>query len=311
MAVTGEPTDITQAVIDTAAATDTAEPVADSGTGDAVVKTEGTETVEPGDTGTPPVETPPADSGTTETVPPVDDQAKIDQAKLQEIMTKGGFEDPLEVLETLDNAQKVVDALQGRDLTKALEDSDKLGRYEEHWATERMKEQEKSELPEQTIERLKNERQQMEQQMKEQTATNQAADNSQKTITDFNQTVAGIVDAIGELSDVEKGLYLSHLGVDNPMDDIDVQDLKTVRVTARDGAAKFKAALEVIKQGAIDNYAAGKGKIVPTAPDQSGSTTVTTVAEGERIDVKGLSVEDAFSKAKKTLMGMISGGTTP
>ena len=92
-----------------------------------------------------------------------------------------------------------------------------------------------------------------------------------------------------------------HLGVDNPFNKVDLEDPKAVKEMIADSSKQFLKSIKAIKQQAVDEYAAGKSKIVPITGAEPDSVTTTT----KRKLPDDATIEDHFADAGTELLEIL------
>jgi hypothetical protein len=90
---------------------------------------------------------------------------------------------------------------------------------------------------------------------------------SQKLIEQYNSDVNTIVGQLETpLADNERGMLNTLLGVNNPLNDLDISDRAAVRQTARTLATQFSEFINSVKQQTVDEYASGKSRFTVSKP---------------------------------------------
>lgn len=229
---------------------------------------------------------------------------KDTKTAVSEILEDNGYADFDELVSDLKTGRSLADLIGTSDANKVqslLDKAQKWDAAEEYWAEQEAKKLEKGETQEETIARLKKEKQELLDAQRTDRKSREAADNKAYHLSRFNDDVSDLVDSTADLTDVEKSILKLHLGVDNPMDEVDIADRKAVRTTAKDAIAKFTEFIKGVRQAAVDAYADGKSKITPT-PQAAAEQTQVVNPNPSKVDVKGKSMEEAFATANKLLI---------
>jgi hypothetical protein len=227
---------------------------------------------------------------------------KDSQNELSEILEDNGYASLSELVSDLKAGMSVTELLGTADANKVqalLDKSSKWDAAEEFWAEEEARKKEKGESDEDTIARLKNEKRELLNAQKTDKQKREEQAVKQGHLDRYDADVSSLVDET-DLADAEKSILKLHLGVSNPMDDIDIADRKAVRATAREQISQFSEFVKGIRQAAIDEYSKGKSDLTPT-PQPAGDQT-PSVQEGKVKVDSNTSVEEAFGEANKIMV---------
>lgn len=231
---------------------------------------------------------------------------------ISEVMERHGYLNVEEAIAELDSGKTLLDLLGTSDAGYVQELIDKaktLDQYEEYWRQQKSLKLEEGETQEETIARLKKEKTELETARRDDAKAFQDSKANDENIKVFNSEISNLVSGVENLSDNARGFLKTHLGVDNPMDEIDIRDKKTVRATAQQLISGFTELLKSERQAAVDEYAKGDSKLTPT-PKPEGAGDDASVQKKTGIDAKGKSDEEAFDEANelltKTLTQMFS-----
>jgi hypothetical protein len=261
-------------------------------------------------------------SGSDKEKPPPFDQdpkwkkARAAEKSLNRIMEKHGFADAEELENAVDEAGSLKAVIGTRDAKKLVEDSEYLNKTKEYWALKKAEEAEANETPEQTIARLKKEKEEIAKSRQREIEDLSDAKRNDEALTSFNKEIGVIVEGAG-LPEPESKLLSLFLGVDNPADEVDITDVRAIRKMAKGGVETFSELLGAIKQQAIDDYAAGKtGQ--PQIPGDVGDVISPELVKGDeevkttppgKESVSGKSVDASFGAAKDIMLKMIRRAT--
>jgi len=272
-----------------------------------LVSTDSTETIEEG---AKKEESPTSeeDEGTKEKTLPYDQDPKWKAARaaeknLNDILEKNGFETTEDLEAALDSGKSLKELLGNRDASTLIKDSDTLAKAMEKQNSDRQRKMEEEESQDETIARLKRDNADLRDFNRKQEDERLASIDTNNALSTFNERVSGTIDAEEGLSSPEKTILGRLLGVDNPIDDVDISDLNAVSKEAKTGITQFKDFVKSIKQSAIDEYAKGNSSITPITKAQQGGE-VKTVQPKKM--AKNATVDETFDAAKSELVEIFS-----
>jgi len=230
-------------------------------------------------------------------------ELKDTKTAMATVLEEHGFNSIEDVVAALQRGNSLADLLGTSDANKVqaiLDKADEMDRTKEYWAEKEAERKEKGETDEETIARLKNELKTEKTARRTDATDRETMDSKREQLTTFNKDVGALVDLAEGLGDSEKSMLKLHLGVDNPMDEINIGDRTAVRTTAKDVISNFTDFIKGVRQAAIDDYAAGKSEIVPAvAPTGEEVPAVKKQA----VEVKeGTTIEEAVAEANKLVI---------
>lgn len=227
------------------------------------------------------------------TGPVIDDKAGAgsNNFSTEEILDEFGLDTPEDLKSFIANMKDLKGKIGDADLDELLENSKTLKKYQEQWAAAEAERLKESETPEQTIARLEREKKSLENDQKKQADRTKQSKAAKRAIEDFNETVTTVVKSAKEVPAEYRPFISEFLGVDNPINDVDISDKAAVRRLAKEGVTKMQA----FEQAVIKRYRDGKIKI------PSVSVTETTPA-GEGVGAKE---PKNLKEAKKIMMDSI------
>lgn len=208
---------------------------------------------------------------------------------MEDLLDEYGLENAEDLKDFISNLSDVAEKLQGEDIDDLLDNKALMVRYQQQWAAKEAATLEEKETPEETIARLKKEKQEMAQDAARQRSKQAQAEEAQRLLGSFNNTVHKTIRSIKEVPKEYRNFLSLFMGVDNPINDVDLADRgKVIDLTKK--SAKMLMDLE---QAVIKRYLAGKAK-VPAMTTTQDSTTDDKPGE-----IKNL------RDARKTLMERI------
>jgi hypothetical protein len=161
-----------------------------------------------------------------------------------------------------------------KDVKQLIKDANRLQEIEAYWAEQDALKKEEEEEPQETIARLKLEKQELAEKQEREKAMTREQKEASRAIESYNSIAGKIVESHGlegEKADIAKLL----LGVDNPFNEVDIADAKAVKEMSGSITKKFSDFIGKIEQAAIDKYAEGKSDLTPISKaDTSASETV-------------------------------------
>lgn len=235
--------------------------------------------------------------------------ARADQRTLQEILTENGIDDVdglKTMLKTGMTLQEIVGDRDAKQIIQDAEDAKTLKKYNEYWDKQKRIEEDENLDPDEKAEKYKKELDDYKSRQADKQADAEKVKAGKAAIENYNSRVENVIETQsldGESAKIAK----MFLGVDNPFNTVDIFDQKAVKVMATEGLETFTKFLAGVRQAAIDEYAAGKSKIVPITPTETPSQPSAT----KKKLPEDASVEQVFASAKDELFELLAGGTSP
>lgn len=237
-------------------------------------------------------------------------KARAAEARVDKILEKHGLKSVDDIDFQLETGLTISEILGGRDAKKLIEDYESIrawkDKVETYWKEQEQKKLEEEETPEETVARVKKEAADLKKQAADEKKRREETEGLKKAVADYNNIVDGIVEKEGlTKQDAEMAKLL--LGVNNPFNEIDINDKSAVKKMAKENASKFKAFLDSVRQTAIDDYSKGKSKFIPI------SSTETPAKES--VSKKKLpdnaTVDQTFEACRDELLSVLTGGISP
>ena len=230
-------------------------------------------------------------------------EMKDGQGELQGILEKNGFKDGAELTAALESGQSLQEILGDQDAATVIEASNNWNKAEDFWAEQEAAKLKEGETEPETVTRLETEIATLKEQRKMETARNAEVKSTKDALQVFDSEVASTVDG-EKLSESEAKLAKLFLGMDNPMDDVDIKSKTAVRQAVGSNLKAFKTLLTSVKQAAVDGYVSGKSEIIPVSTEV-GAAPIDT---GKRFTVgKDESTEQALARANTMLVDYLNG----
>jgi len=233
--------------------------------------------------------------------------ARADQKRFQEILEENDLEDSEDLVSQLKTGKTLVELLgtaDAKEITKILEKAQTLDKYEEIWAQQDAQKREESETPEETIERLKHEKEAEKKKFEQFKASEEERAESKRVLKEYEKNVTGLIDGDEILSDNSKAVVKLLMGISNPSEEIDPTNLKAVKTTTSDMIKRVNELVAAERQKAIDDYAAGK---LETPPMKKGADTDSPGTKSvKHTELPEGGVEEAFDQITSELFEVLN-----
>lgn len=244
--------------------------------------------------------------------PPYDQDPKWKKARaaekaLDDLLQEHGLLDVEELKAKLLETAELKKHLGKRDLKKTLDDADYADKVKQNWEKQKREEMLSQETPDKTIERLERENEDLKRSFEEFKTTSMDREHARQVISTFETEVNKVIGTLeNPLPDHEREILNLVLGVKNPVNEIDIEDVTAVRKMTREGISRFQTAIQKIKQSAIDEYVAGKSKL---AVDTSkGAPASVGQGVGRQPLKKDATFNDTMDDAKKEYFEVLMQG---
>ncbi len=195
--------------------------------------------------------------------------------EIEAILDKYGLDSPEELKDFLDGLSTMREKLAGEDLEEILQNHKEMQKFRREWAKAQRERQKENETPEQTIERLERELQELENQRAKTASERKRAEAFARAKESYYRTVRQAVQADESIPEDYRPFIEAIMGVESPVNDIDIEDRGVVRKTWKDWGAKVVRDFEA---AVIKRYRAGKADI-PTVPPASGQNAAALPGE--------------------------------
>jgi hypothetical protein len=169
-------------------------------------------------------------------------------------------------------------------LDEIMEDSKTLKKYQAYWKQQEVLNKQSGEAPEETIARLKKERDEVVNKFTAREMSEREAKEAKQSVAFYEGEVKSLLEG-AEVSKTEKEFLAWSLGVGNECNEIQITDKRAIRKVLNDGVKKYNTLVEEIKNQAIKDYIAGK-KGIPNVASTDG-TVATSKQEAPRT-LKGM-----------------------
>jgi hypothetical protein len=225
--------------------------------------------------------------------------ARAAEKQLTTILEQYGFDTADDLEEALESGVSLQELLGDRDAESLIESADTLSRYEDYWSKQEREKTLENETEVDTITRQERENQELRDKLQRVDDTNRETAESKTLLKDFNSAVSQVVKN-SNLSDSESEMAQLLLGVDNPMNIIDIGNKSEVGNAATAILKKFSNFITDLKQTTVDEHVAGKSNITPISPIDTPPVT----KQGVEIP-DGVSVDDAFGLAHSSMLEVV------
>lgn len=222
----------------------------------------------------------------------VDKKAGEKTQAVQSVLDEYDIDSPEQLGEFLKNLSGLKDQLGRNDLEELKKNSALLKKYQKHWAEEEEAKKEDGETPEETIARKNKQIERMDKEMRGDRAKQDKAIEADRDLKTFNSTVTSSVEANKDLPAEYRPFLKEFLGVENEINEVDLNDKAGVKRIAKAGAKKMQG----FEQLVIKRYLKGKTETpkISTAAETSSDKPVKIT----RKNVKAIMVERLKSAMK-------------
>jgi len=179
------------------------------------------------------------------------------------ILEKHGLESPEQLQEFIDGHAGMKGKLGEADLDELLENNKTMQKYRAEWAKQEREKLEEGETPEQTIARLKKEADDRDKQHARSEQKQKQAEKAKHAVVAFESTINSAIKADESIPAEYRPFVTALLGVNNPINDVDITDPAAIRKIAKDFGPKT---IRDFEQAVIARYRAGKTEIVAPPP---------------------------------------------
>jgi hypothetical protein len=160
-------------------------------------------------------------------------------------------------------------------LDEIMEDSKTLKKYQKFWAQQEELNKQNMEAPEETIARLKKERDEVVNKVTARELSEKEQKEAKQSVAFYEREVNTLLES-AEFSKSEKEFLAWSLGVGNECNEIQITDKKAIRKVLNDGVKKYNTLVEDIKNQAVKDYLAGK-KGIPNVASTDGTVATTNI----------------------------------
>lgn len=184
------------------------------------------------------------------------DQSKV--STIQSLLDEHDIGSPEELKTFVANLATLKDKIGDADLEELKANSKLLKRYQKTWAEAESSKLEEDETPEETISRLKREKQGEKDKRKADQRDREEARENKALLDSFNKSVSKSVKAQKDFPESYHDILSEFLGVGNEINEIDLDDKASINRITKAGAKK----LMKFEQTVISRYLKGKAKVV-------------------------------------------------
>lgn len=203
---------------------------------------------------------------------------KADQEFMENLLLDYGLDSPEQLKDLINEMEDMKDRLGGEDIDDLLDNKALMQKYQQHWAAEEARKKKEAETPEETIVRLEKEITERDKRDQSDKAKQERAREANRLLTDFNNTVNKTINSMKEVPKEYRGFLAAFMGVDNPVNDVDLNDKGKIVDLTKKGGKK----LMEFEQAVIKRYLAGKAEVPKVKP------STETTPETEKKPVKNM-----------------------
>jgi hypothetical protein len=223
-------------------------------------------------------ETKPDETGAEGKPTDVDGVAEAQRQFVENLLVTYDLETPEQLEEFIDGMADLKGKLAGEDIDDLLDNKALMQKYQKHWAAQDAVQKKDGETPEETIKRLEGEIADKDVDAAKQRSKAQQAKEAQRALTAFNSTVDRTIKGLKEVPSEYREFFGLFMGVNNPINDVDLGDKGSVIDLTKKGAKRLMA----FEQTVIKRYLEGKAEVPKV------TTTVDTATETEPKPIKNL-----------------------
>lgn len=198
-----------------------------------------------------------------------DESGKFD---VQEILDEYDLESPADIKDFIANLADLKGKIGDRDFDELVKKAETLDTYQQHWAKQEREKKKDGETPEETISRLEKELDDSHDEKIKIVDQKKASEAAEKALDNFNDTVTSVIQADKSIAKEYVPFISEFLGVDNPVNEVDIENRADVRKIAKNGIKKLQAFEQVV----IKRYREGKIKIPKVSSTKTSSPEIKT-----------------------------------
>lgn len=196
----------------------------------------------------------------------VKDDQLSSEFDVEEVMDEYGLDSPEDLKQFIADLSDMRGKIGENDLDTLIENTKTLQKYQAQWQEQEEARRREKETPEETIARLEKEKKDLISKTNKDRDRQKAAKAAEHAYDEFTDTVTSVISSAKELPKEYRPFLSKFMGVDNPINEVDITDKAKVRRLTKDGVKDLlKFEQEVIKR-----YRAGKTeipKVTETEPD--------------------------------------------
>ena len=215
----------------------------------------------------------------------VDKKAADKTQAVQSVLDEYDIDSPEQLGEFLKNLSGLKDQLGKNNLEELKENSALLKKYQKHWAKDEAAKKEDGETPEETIDRLKKDNRRIDKELRDDREKQDKAIESDRDLKTFNSTVTSSVEANKDLPAEYRPFLKEFLGVENEINEVDLNDKAGVKRIAKAGAKKLLEYNQLV----IKQYL--KGKVETPIISSAAETASDKPVKITRKNAKAIAIE--------------------
>lgn len=219
------------------------------------------------------------------------------QEFVDDLLDEYGLESPDELKEFMGGLAGLKGKIGDKDLDKILENSETLERYQQHWAKQEREKQKEGETPEETIARLEKENEELANTRIKESERRKQAQAAERAYEGFCDTIESTIAQDKSIPKEYRPFLSEFLGVENPVNEVDIEDRAAVRKIAKNGIKKFAA----FEQAVIKRYRDGKIKV----PEVTSSGESQTTVDKDKSDTGPKNLSEARKLAHASLRALL------
>ena len=179
------------------------------------------------------------------------------EINVQDILDEYGLDSPDQLKDWLSNFKDLQGKIGNKDFDEILEGFNTLQTFQAKWAEEEREKLKDKETPEETIARLEKENEDLHSKRRKDRESRKAAEAAKQAINAFNTTVTSAIEGDKTLPAAWRPFVAEFMGVNNPVNEVDIEDKASVRRLTKEGVKKMNQFAQLV----IKEYRDGKVKV--------------------------------------------------
>lgn len=228
--------------------------------------------------------------------------ARKAEQRLNQLIDEQGYDSIDDLVRAAEEHKSLKGLIGDRDPEQVVSDFEEFQRVKKFWAEQDAAKQEADESPEETISRLKKEKQELIDGKQQEEDDRKAVEEDRIALETFDSSLQTRVNSLADRTDTEKSLLLEIFGVDNEMASVNIKDPTAINRAWDACLTRFDQYLSDVRQEAIDKYVAGKSDITPIGKSEGPTKTDSVTTSDESAGMAEDETAEQFGKrAKSTL----------
>lgn len=234
-------------------------------------------------------------------------KARAAEAKLQALKEKYGVLEDDELDRMLESHKELKTKIGDRNPDELLQAEELAKQIRADKAKADLEKARTEGSPDEYIAKLEKENRQLQESIAEDKQNRRAREESQRILQEYTTAADKIIDTMTEdapVSQDERDFMRLLMGIDNPINQMDLMDKPTLQKEMRNSVDKFVKFVKTVRSKAVEDYVAGKKPVVPdgAAGPTPGAQNITPAKAP--LDPK-MSVDQVLGQGKNELMELL------